>query len=279
MSRSPTHTNVAFRRDPDLPGVELRFAHYSEWAFRRHAHHSYGIALILEGRPVIGFGTGAPRAAAGQLVVLQPDEVHDCNPDPGCVLTYRMFYIAEQWLESVATEMRGGETCTPRFERPVIDDPQLFRSWETMHIALMEGREALEKESHLVENIAMLLKRHAGAREVAPPAEVDQAVATAREILSADLASKVPLGELSSAVGLSRFHLLRRFKEATGLPPHEYRMQLRVDHARQLLAEGAPIIDAALESGFADQSHFTRTFREFVGATPSQYQAGVVARV
>jgi AraC-like DNA-binding protein len=72
-------------------------------------------------------------------------------------------------------------------------------------------------------------------------------------------------------VGLSRYHLLRVFKQSTGLPPHAWRAQRRVHMARRLLSSGMSITDAALESGFADQSHLSHWFKRMVGTTPRQY--------
>jgi len=96
-------------------------------------------------------------------------------------------------------------------------------------------------------------------------------VSLVKEVLRARLGEKVSLDELATHAGLSRFYLLRVFKAETGLGPHAFHTQLRIDCAKGLLLSGASIADAALESGFSDQSHFTNTFRRLVGATPGQY--------
>jgi AraC-like DNA-binding protein len=59
------------------------------------------------------------------------------------------------------------------------------------------------------------------------------------------------------------------------MPPHTYRLQQRIHLAKRMLADGIPIVQAALDTGFTDQSHFTRRFKTFVGTTPLQYQMGV----
>jgi AraC-like DNA-binding protein len=81
----------------------------------------------------------------------------------------------------------------------------------------------------------------------------------------------VRLAELSKLVGLNRSHLIRSFKKATGLPPHAYFLQLKVSEAKRRLVRGEPISQVALETGFADQSHFSRVFKNAVGITPAQY--------
>nr|WP_321512977.1 AraC family transcriptional regulator [uncultured Pseudodesulfovibrio sp.] len=103
----------------------------------------------------------------------------------------------------------------------------------------------------------------------------DGAVLWVKEYLAANLSEKVSLGELSDVAHISRYHLLRIFQAAVGLSPHAYQNQLRVDLGKKLLAENQPISLVAVEAGFVDQSHFSRVFKQYTGATPQQYQAGV----
>jgi AraC-like DNA-binding protein len=65
----------------------------------------------------------------------------------------------------------------------------------------------------------------------------------------------------------------RVFKDGVGLTPHAYQDQLRVRLAKQLLAQQAPIAQAAVEAGFYDQAHLTRHFKRAVGITPGRYVA------
>jgi AraC-like DNA-binding protein len=76
---------------------------------------------------------------------------------------------------------------------------------------------------------------------------------------------------LAAEVGWSRRHLATRFREATGLPPKALARLIRIEHAAQRVREGTPLADIAYESGYADQSHFNREFRELVGCTPTQF--------
>lgn len=80
-----------------------------------------------------------------------------------------------------------------------------------------------------------------------------------------------------NSVGSTRWIKLA-FREATGLSPHHYLIQVRVERARQLLAEGAIPSMTALMTGFADQSHFTYHFKKHLGITPANYQRCVTSR-
>ncbi len=94
------------------------------------------------------------------------------------------------------------------------------------------------------------------------------------EILHDRLDEKIPLAELAGEFGLSPFYFARAFKRASGFPPHEYQLQLRIERARALLMKDATktIAEIAAELGFADESHFRRHFRRIVGTTPGQFR-------
>ena len=92
-----------------------------------------------------------------------------------------------------------------------------------------------------------------------------------RDYLKSHYAENVSLAQLTSIANLSPFYLLRVFHNQVGFPPHEYQTQVRIAHARKLLLEGKSISQAALETGFCDQSHLSRNFKRIVGSTPGQY--------
>jgi len=81
----------------------------------------------------------------------------------------------------------------------------------------------------------------------------------------------VDLVELSAAAGLSRFELVRRFREQIGLPPHAFQLDVRIAEARRLLSFGWAPVEVAFRCGFADQPHLTRVFKRAVGVTPGEY--------
>lgn len=89
------------------------------------------------------------------------------------------------------------------------------------------------------------------------------------------MTENIALQHLAAVAGLSAYHLLRTFRERYGLPPHAFQLQQRINVAKRMLAEGFSIAEVAFELGFTDQSHFTKKFKAFVGATPRQYQQGL----
>jgi len=89
------------------------------------------------------------------------------------------------------------------------------------------------------------------------------------ELIQMRLSSDISLSELASAVGFSKPHFTRLFKNTAGMPPHQYLIKRRVTAARKLLVETRlPLSEVALRSGFASQSHMTGAFSRVLGVTP-----------
>lgn len=267
MPRVPTHTDVEFFRFAHLPGVELRRSRYQECVFRAHTHPVWSVAIIESGSTMSAHSGGYHRAEAGQIVVVPPGHVHACNPTDGDPISYLMFYLSCEWF--APTQPAG---VYPVFPSPIIDDPPLFERWRALFGELIADLDTADR-APLQAAVASLVAAHAKPDTKQLSAEESSAVATAKRVLRERLAQRVTLKELAAETNMSRSHLSRAFTAAEGLPPHTYHNQLRVDRARELLAAGAPLAEAGLATGFTDQSHFSRVFRQYTGATPSQYQA------
>jgi AraC-like DNA-binding protein len=98
-----------------------------------------------------------------------------------------------------------------------------------------------------------------------------------KEMLAGDLTGATPLHEIAGACGLSVSHFSRAFHKSTGLAPHAWLLQVRVDSAKAMLRSGdAPLSTIARACGFADQSHFARVFTSRVGLSPGAWRKAVL---
>lgn len=97
----------------------------------------------------------------------------------------------------------------------------------------------------------------------------------AKELLGEDLTANVSLSDLARECGLSISHFTRAFRQTTGLPPHRWLLQRRVERAQELLRNPSLTLpEIALACGFADQSHFTRVFSATTGLSPGAWRRG-----
>ena len=86
------------------------------------------------------------------------------------------------------------------------------------------------------------------------------------------LTEELSLEELAEIVQLSKYQLIRRFREVTGTTPWSYLVGKRIEEAKKLLEGGMPLGQVAAETGFYDQSHLNRVFLDKTGSTPKAYQ-------
>lgn len=123
---------------------------------------------------------------------------------------------------------------------------------------------------------ARLLREHSSAApERSAPSRgglTPGQLAVASDFMEAHLDRPLALADIASACGLSPTHFARRFKAATGAPPHQRLIQLRVERAKRLLQGPMPIVEVALACGFAHQEHLTRVFRQQTGMTPASFR-------
>jgi AraC family transcriptional regulator len=145
--------------------------------------------------------------------------------------------------------------------------------------------EEARRDSHaaqalIVESIANALAcrlvTHLGATllgPLSPPGALDmRAFRQVREYIDANLGARIFLDDLARVAGVSRFHFARQFRLRTRESPMGYVMRARIEHAKAQLREtSAKIADIAATLGFADQSHFTRTFKRLTGISPSAF--------
>jgi len=94
------------------------------------------------------------------------------------------------------------------------------------------------------------------------------------EFIDGNLTRALPLSELSAEAHMSQYHFARLFKESTGVPPHRFVVQRRIDRARTLLLDGQLSIDAIARAvGFRTRSHFSMVFHRHTGSPPTVYRA------
>lgn len=100
----------------------------------------------------------------------------------------------------------------------------------------------------------------------------------ATEFIEENCLRNIRLEELASLTGLSQSHFSHAFKASTGIAPHQWQVNARLERAKQLLIQGKqPLTVIAAETGFSDQAHFTRVFRKNMGTTPAHWKKAQAA--
>jgi AraC-like DNA-binding protein len=273
MPRPDRHPAAqVFWRDPALPFVEARHVtdgrdlHYG-----RHWHETHSVGVITGGRSTYVNGAHAEVVEQGAVVVINPGDVHGCNPVDDAPWSYVMFYFDPVWLGQVQARLRGlADPAFRPYAQAALRAPHLVDAGVRLFAVLTDpGHTAAKREAAAIAFVAGL---DAELVPGMPPETVTPKVERVAHYIDAHFADALPLQDLCEAANLSGSYLIRAFKKRYGVAPHEYQTNRRIQYAKARLRAGAPIAEVALDTGFADQAHFQRVFKRMTAATPGQYR-------
>jgi AraC-like DNA-binding protein len=258
----------------DLLTARIGRRHYAP-----HTHDEYAIGVTVDGLETMRYRGKKIYSAAGSVVVVEPGEAHTGGPARPEGFAYLCLYPGADLLGAATTTEPGLVPADPHFRDPIIDDPRLGEALRLAHRALRLGEDPLEGESRLLGVLGALVRRHAASGpKVDPGHRKPETGRIARHVvtrLSDELIAPPTLAEVAADLELSRYQLLRAFRDEMGMPPYAWLAQHRVTRARALLEVGHRPAEAATLVGFADQAHLTRWFRRVVGVTPGAYRNSV----
>lgn len=270
MARQDRRNRTRYWLDPERPGLSLLSADLTTHEYPPHTHDALLVAVTEAGGSEIGADGGPQEVHGAALLVVNPAEAHSSRMRRSTRWRYRSFYLEEDALGDVLTGL--GVDRLPAFARNVVPDRDLIQDFLALHRGLEGAADPLRRRELLVGTFGRLVRRYgsSGAGVAVPPR--DRALlARAVGVLRQRYAEPVTLSELARAAGLTQYQLIGLFRRGTGLTPHAYLTQLRLEVARDRLRRAVPIAEAALAAGFYDQAALTRHFKRRFGITPLQF--------
>jgi AraC-like DNA-binding protein len=173
-------------------------------------------------------------------------------------------------MQDLAEEITGRREL-PGFSETVIFDDEVTCYLRPLHELMMKGSDEFGKEENLLLLISLLMKRYGQPFENCIP-ECRDEVEQACRFMQQQYWERISLDQLCRQTNLSKSTLLRAFTKSKGVTPYSYLENIRIGEAKKLLEQGIPPVEAALQTGFSDQSHFTGLFGRFIGLTPGVYR-------
>ncbi len=272
LERSCIESSAGWMRSTGVEnGVEFLEAWFQGHPYHKHRHDTYAICLTTSGVQAFDYRGAAEISTPGQVVVLHPDEIHDGYAGAEDGFGYRQLYV-EPALIFEAVQVICGQGCSLPFVRtPVAMNPKLSAAITS---AFQSTREPLAIDSLIVQLAEGLIDADPSCKQAARARHLDvAALERARQFLDAEKTRVVRSAELEAVTGLTRYDLARQFRKMCGTSPYRYLLMRRLDFAREQIARQRPLVEVALEAGFADQAHFTRMFKAAFGLTPARYGA------
>lgn len=248
---------------PQIEGVVEVFHAHLTHAYPMHVHDAWTVLIVDDGAVRYDLDRHKHGTPQGTVTLLPPDVPHNGQSATPHGARKRVVYLDRNLIDP---RLIGAAVDTPD-----VADLLLRDRLDRLHQALARRGDELEAASRLAFIVERLGARLWPLRTVhAPPA--DRGIARAlRELLDARVLTGVSLEEAARTVHAHPAHLVRSFSAEFGIAPHQYMMARRVDRARRLLLDGVPPGEAAIQTGFYDQSHLTRHFKRIVGTTPGRF--------
>mgnify|MGYP000206372487 CR=1 FL=1 len=256
----------------NVSGIEA-LSCVSNFHFGTHIHDGHVIWLNSAGGEHFSVKGNSDILQPGSVSVIEPGVAHTNRPCAGGGRHLRSLYLEPGFFSRVA-QMFTGIAEPMSLPTVTCHDESSWHGLLNLHEAVVTGQEQLVTEQFIVTLFTRLWRT---TREVQRSTAQSTAATNRKFSLLADFLHSDPSGahslaQLAALADCTEYYVIRLFKKHTGMSPHAYLVQLRLEKARRLLGAGVAIADAAFCAGFTDQSHLTRKFKERYGLTPGDYQ-------
>jgi len=251
-------------------GIERMEARFHGQAFSLHRHDTYAIGITLSGIQTFHFRGERWHCLPGQCHILHPDEMHDGGAGTDEGFSYRMVYIDPRLVQEAL-----GDTPLPFVGQPVVDAARLPEGCASEIWDIDESMDDVTRVGLVVAVVNLLVGVSSDGMKESGLLALGR-LSLVRDIIAASPAERHSVEELERLSGLDRWTLARQFRAAFGTSPSRFRTMRQLDHVRRSLRRGMSLADAAIEGGFADQSHMSRRFKSAYGLTPGDWISAVV---
>lgn len=237
--------------------------------FPSHFHEYYVLGFVEGGKRFLSCQNQEYAIGRGDVLLFNPGDIHACiHADEA--LDYRGINITKDRMLDLTKEITG-KPSLPRFSQTVLCDEDVACYVRRLHELILHRSLEFGKEEHLLLLLSLLIQRYGQPFE-GPDLECQEEIKKACSFIEEHFTEPIHLDQICRHAGLSKSTLLRAFTKAKGLTPYCYLENIRIGAAKRLLEQGVPPVEAALQTGFSDQSHFTTYFNYFIGLTPGIYR-------
>ena len=238
--------------------------------FPNHFHEHYVLGFVESGRRFLTCKNKEYTIIAGDLLLFNPFDNHACEQVDNQALDWRCVNIEKAVMRRMTEEITG-KNDLPIFTSAVVCQSDVVPTLRDLHDMILKEVKDFNKEEIFYFLIEQLITDY--TKPVTETlTQISREIKATCAYMESNFTKTITLADLSRVSGLNKYTLLRNFTMQRGITPYQYLSTIRVNKAKMLLEAGVPPIEAALQSGFTDQSHFTRFFKAFIGLTPKLYQ-------
>lgn len=241
-----------------------------------HYHTFHKLIILLAGQADYAIEGERYRLQPGDLVLVGRGSIHRPELTEGAFYERMILYISLEFLDSFRREDCQLDRC---FRQAQEDFRYVYRtgSGDRLKELLLQLEQAqreggfgadLLSRAIFLQLMVELNRATEGQRSI-PAAAGDGKVVALLQYLNLHLTENLSIDDLANRFYISKYHMMRRFKEETGYTIHNYVSEKRLLLAQQLLSQGRSLTDACYESGYQDYSTFSRAYKKRFGHSPS----------
>lgn len=247
--------------------IEIKKCDNSIHSSKTHFHNEISIGLIEKGGCNAEIYGNTYDLTEKTILIIPATFTHKCNPYNLDKWKFRMIYINKEWFQTALDN-----TIEIKFSYRQVNQ-KVFSDIISLFSDIQNNIIDIRNESKLLEYICDLTSINNVNNEKEMIGSLSSGkLSEIKKYIDDNYLNNIMLNDLAKEVGMSKYYLIRQFEKQHGLSPHKYLTNLRINHAKELLKNNNDFANIALESGFYDQSHFTKYFKEYTGVTPMKYK-------
>lgn len=280
INTKKSYKSLFFKNDK-LPFVESRLMVNSKYQYEKHFHTTLSIGAIEEGEVNYLHKTDNYTLKPKQLCLIEPNIIHCCNPTKNSSRTYHMLYIDTNWCKQLQSKVFQEVNSYLSVQKIQIDDEDLYEKYLQLNYSLLdENIFYLQKEELLEEFFIELFTTYCTKNSKKTikytTSKIEEKLIKAKDFIEKNCKENLTLDEISEATSLSKFYLVRVFKEHLHTTPYKYLLNCKINLAKELLSKDFESKEVCYEVGFFDQSHFSKVFKKYVAVSPNEYKNNTI---
>jgi AraC-like DNA-binding protein len=255
-----------FWSNPLVPHLTIRTTEHSVQGYKSHSHPEFSIGIIKSGSTCLSIDQERTILKPDDMIIIEPNKVHACNPIESQPRSYYMLYIDNHWCCEHLSTLYGYPVTRFICEQQTVKNEN---GWNHLINELLHG----DPQTLVIEinqKLTELLSRHCSP--INHSEQSDKLAYQVKNCLLENIENPPTLDVIAARLGRSKEAMIRCFKLRFGITPKSFLNNNRIEKAKILLRSGTNIVDAATEVGFSDQSQFHRAFVKYTASTPRQYQ-------
>lgn len=243
--------------------IEYLSVENQEVDFPRHFHETFCISLIKKGIEQIDFGTHSTFSESGTITITNPYEVH-ANPivDSDIKTSFDTIYISEDVMKYFVghniilnTQINEGKVLNEFL--------LLINSLEQNNLKINEVQLA-----PFIDAIQLFSQPKVESREMLNFNNFQ----FIEQFIDYHIKERFTVNQLANLASQNKFGFIKKFKSYTGMSPMNYVIMKKVFSAKSLITKDINLSEVAYDYNFTDLAHFSKTFKRYIGISPSKYK-------